>query len=170
MTVAITIAQELLTCLETALLAGPNPPPASRIMLRAGSEVTPLLSTVDDECCTGLGWVRIARITGVRSLGETDNVACFRQERTLELELGVARCAPTAPSASTIPSEDQWEAAALQLDADQGAMEAAICCAFGDDDNALVEEVSVGEYLPFGVDGNCIGGTMTVFVRMTACC
>lgn len=170
MTNAIVIAQELLSCLETALLAGPNPPPVNRVMLRAGSEVTPLLSTVDDECCSGLGWVRIARISGVRNVGELDNVACFAQERTLELELGVARCAPTASSASTIPSEDQWTQAALQLDADQGAMESAVCCAFADGDDAMVEEVSVGEYLPFGVDGNCIGGTMTVSVRMTACC
>lgn len=170
MTNAIVIAQELLSCLETALLAGPNPPPVSRIMLRAGSEVTPLLSTVDDECCSGLGWVRIARISGVRNVGELDNVACFAQERTLELELGVARCAPTGSSASNIPTEDQWTQAALQLDADQGAMESAVCCAFGDGDDAMVEEVSVGEYLPFGVDGNCMGGTMTVSVRMTACC
>lgn len=170
MTNAIVIAQELLACLETALLAGPNPPPVNRVMLRAGAEVTPLLSTVDDECCSGLGWVRIKRMSGVRQVGELDNVACFAQERTLELEVGVARCAPTAPSVSTIPTEDQWEAAALQLDADQGAMEAAICCAFGDLEGSAAEEVSVGEYVPFGPDGNCIGGTMSVFVRMRTCC
>lgn len=169
MTVAMMLAQDLLACLETALLAGPKPPPANKIMLRAGAEVTPLLGTGTDECCTGLGWVRIASISGVRQLGDLDNVSCFRQERTLTLELGVARCPPSA-GISTVPTEDQWTAAALQLDADQGAMEAAICCAFGDIDNIAAEEVAVGEYQPFGVDGNCIGGTMTVFVRMSACC
>lgn len=168
MTVAMTLAQDLLGCLETALLAGPNPPPANRIMLRAGDRVTPMLSTVDDECCSGLGWVRIARITGVKNVGELDNVSCFSQERTLELEMGVARCAPT-PGPSSLTTEEQWETVALQLDADQGSMEAAVCCAFGED-SALVEEASVGEYLPFGPDGNCVGGTMSVFVRMTACC
>lgn len=169
MTQAIVIAQELLSCLETALLAGPNPPPASKIMLRAGAEVTPLLGTGTDECCTGLGWVRIQSISGVRTLGELDNVSCFQQERTLNLELGVARCAPSA-DISTVPSEEQWAAVAMQLDADQGAMEAAICCAFGDLEGSAAEEVAVGEYLPFGVDGNCIGGTMQVSVRMTVCC
>jgi len=169
MTQAIVLAQELLDCLETALLAGPNPPPASSIMLRAGSEVTPLLSTKTDECCSGLGWVRIQSISGVRSLGELDNVACFQQERTLNLELGVARCAPSS-DISTVPTEEQWAAVAMQLDADQGAMEAAICCAFGDLEGSSAEEVAVGEYLPFGVDGNCIGGTMQVSVRMTVCC
>lgn len=169
MTQAIVLAQELLACLETALLAGPNPPPVNKIMLRAGSQVTPMLSTVDDECCSGLGWVRIARKSGVKGLGELDNVSCFSQERTLDLELGVARCMPT-PGASAIPTEDQWEAVALQLDADEGAMEAAICCAFNDLEGSAAEEVAVGEYLPFGPDGNCVGGTMTVFIRMSVCC
>lgn len=169
MTVAITLAEDLRDCLQTALLAGPNPILAQYVMLRAGAEVTPLLGTNDDECCRGLGWVRIVRISGVKGIGELDNVSCFQQERTLELEMGVARCAPSS-DISSVPTEEQWTQAAFQLDADQGAMEAAVCCAFTGADNPLVEEVSVGEYLPFGVDGNCIGGTMSVFVRMTACC
>ena len=169
MTQAIVLAQDLLACLETALLAGPNPPPVTKIMLRAGSQVTPLLSTGTDECCTGLGWVRVASVSGVRELGDRENVSCFSQERTLVLELGVARCAPVGDLA-TIPNEDQWATAALQLDADMGAMEAAVCCAFGDIEGSAAEEVSVGAYEPFGVDGNCIGGTMMVNVRMTNCC
>lgn len=169
MTNAIVIAQELLACLETALAAGPNPPPSDKIMLRAGSEVTPLLGTTTDECCTGLGWVRVSRVSGVRQLGDLDNVSCFQRERTLELELGVARCAPLSDT-STVPTEDQWAAAALQLDADMGAMEAAVCCAFNDLEGSAAEEVSVGDYAPFGVDGNCIGGTMTVLIRMSNCC
>lgn len=168
MTTAMTLAQALLTCLETSLAAGPNPPAST--MLRAGREVTPLLGTNADECCGGLGWVRIARVSGVRQLGERDNVSCFAQERTLVLEMGVARCAPSAP-VSGVPSEADWATTALQLDADMGAMEAAVCCAFGDlDDNPFAEEVAVGDYEPFGVDGNCIGGTMQVTVRMTICC
>lgn len=169
MTSALVLAQELLACLEVALLAGPNPPPVSRIMLRAGREVTPMLSTVDDECCSGLGWVRNVGVSGVRQLGELDNIVCFEQERTLTLELGVARCMPT-PEASVLVSKDQWTAVALQLDADMGAMEAAICCAYGDLEGSRAEEVSVGGYEPFGPDGNCIGGTMTVRIRMSNCC
>lgn len=169
MTAAMTLAQTLLACLETSLAAGPNPPAANRIMLRAGSEVTPMISTMDDECCSGLGWVRIVSISGVRQLGELDNVSCFSQERTLTLELGVARCIPT-PGPSGLVSEDQWTAVALQLDADNGAMEAAVCCAFGDVDDQVAEEVAVGDYEPFGPDGNCVGGRMTVRIRMSACC
>lgn len=169
MTAAMVLAQELLACLETELLAGPNPPPANKIMLRAGSEVTPLLGTGDDECCTGLGWVRIVRTEPVRTVGDASNIVCYTQERNLILEMGVARCAPMAP-VSSVPSEEQWFASALQLDADHGAMEAALCCAFSDLEGSAAEEVAVGAYEPFGVDGNCIGGTLTVTLRYTACC
>lgn len=171
MTNAMVLAQTLLACLETELTTvSAYPVPADKVMLRAGSEVTPLLSTSTDECCTGLGWVRIQSISGVRQLGDLLNASgCFSQERTLILELGVARCMPT-PDAGSIPTEDQWTEVALKLDSDQGSMESAICCAFGDTMELPAEEVAVGEYLPFGVDGNCIGGTMTVGIRMSACC
>jgi hypothetical protein len=169
MTNAIALAQELLACLETALAAGPNPIASQYVMLRAGDQVTPLLGTNDDECCRGLGWVRVAGMTGVRTLGDLDNVSCFSQERTLVLEMGVARCAPSSDITS-VPTEDQWTDAALQLDADHGAMEAAVCCAFGELDGTAAEEVAVGDYRPFGVDGNCIGGTMLLNIRMSACC
>lgn len=169
MTAAIVLAQELLACLEAELEAGPGPIEPQYVMLRAGAEVTPLLGTQDDECCRGLGWVRIVRTTGVRQVGARDNVACYTQERDLVLEMGVARCAPAAPT-SGVPTEDQWTAAALQLDADLGAMERALCCAFSDLEGSGGEEVAVGDYEPFGVDGNCIGGRMTVTLRINACC
>lgn len=169
MTNAIVLAQDLLACLQTQLGANPVPIAPEHVMLRAGGEVTPLLGTRDDECCRGLGWVRIARISGVQQLGDTNNVSCFQAERDLVLELGVVRCAPSS-DVSTVPTEDQWTAAAFQLDTDQGSMEAAICCAFGDLEGTAAEEVAVGEYTPFGVDGNCIGGTMEVRIRMTNCC
>lgn len=169
MTNAIVLAQDLLACLQARLTVSPYPILAEHVMLRAGAQVTPLLGTNDDECCRGLGWVRVQSISGVRSLGELDNASCFSQERTLTLEMGVVRCAPSAPVGS-VPTEDQWTDAALKLDSDQGDMEAAICCAFGDIEGTAAEEVAVGEYQPLGVDGNCIGGTMTVLIRMSACC
>lgn len=171
MTHALTLANELLACLQAALTAPATDFPIANqhVMLRAGAVVTPLLGTNDDECCRGLGWVRIAGISGVRELGDLTNVSCFQQERALTLEMGVARCAPSAPVGS-VPTEDQWTLAATQLDSDQGSMEAAICCAFGDLAGTPAEEVAVGQYEPFGVDGNCIGGTMNIRITMSACC
>lgn len=169
MTNAIVLAQELLSCLQERLIVSPTPILPEHVMLRAGQQVTPLLGTNDDECCRGLGWVRIAGITGARGIGELENVSCFSQERTLTLEMGVVRCAPSAPVGS-VPTELQWTEAALLLDSDQGDMEAAICCAFSDIEGSPAEEVAVGQYEPLGVDGNCIGGTMQVLIRMSACC
>jgi hypothetical protein len=167
MTLAMVRAQELLFCFQNELQAPHSKPILPQhVMLRAGAEVTPLLSRSDDECCRGLGWVRIASISGVKQINSTatEDARCFGQERILTLEIGAARCAPT-PGAGTIPSEDDWTAVALLLDEDQGAMERAVCCAFSE-----LDDVAVGEYTPFGQDGNCIGGTMQVFVTMEACC
>ena len=169
MTNAIVLAQNLLDCLQAEIALGPAPIDPQYVMLRAGGEVTPLLGTNDDECCRGLAWVRVARTEAVRGLGDPSNVSCYTQERNLVLEMGVVRCAPSA-SVSGVPTEAQWLESALLLDADHGAMESALCCAFLDQDQSAAEEVAVGTYEPFGVDGNCIGGIMTVNVRYSACC
>lgn len=169
MTNAIVLTQDLLACLQSALAAGPAPISADHVMLRAGAEVTPLLGQNRDECCEGMAWVRVQGVSGVRQLRDVLNVTCFQAERQLTLEMGVVRCSPSA-GPETVPSEDQWMAAALQLDADMGSMEAAVCCAFGDLEGSAAEEVAVGEYRPLGVDGNCIGGTMTVTILMQNCC
>lgn len=166
------LAQILLGCLETQLQAPhPWPVPVDRVMLRAGEQVIPLASTVTDECCTGLGYVRIAGVDGIRDT--TDRMAssgCFMSERLLTLELGVYRCIPT-PEKDEIVTGDQWSEAALKLDADWQAMEAAICCAFDDPTDQLrIGAVAVGLYEPIGPDANCIGGRTTVSIVMEACC
>ena len=165
------LAQILLGCLETQLQAPhPWPVPEDRVMLRAGEQVIPLASTSTDECCTGLGYVRIAGIQGVRDV--TDRMAasgCFMAERLLTIELGVYRCIPT-PDANEIVTAEQWSEAALTLDADWQAMEAAICCAFGDPEQLRIGPVAVGLYEPIGPDANCIGGRTTVNIVMEACC
>jgi hypothetical protein len=171
-TKAMELAQVLLGCLEAELQAPhPWPVPTDRVMLRAGEQVIPLASTSTDECCTGLGYVRIAGISGVREV--TDRMAaasCFMSERILTLELGVYRCIPT-PDANEIITAAQWDEAALKLDADQGAMEKAVCCAFADPTDQLrIGPVAVGLYEPIGPDANCIGGRMTVNIVMEACC
>lgn len=166
------LAQILLGCLENALQAPhPWPVPSDRVMLRAGEQVIPLASTVTDECCAGLGYVRIATISGARDLRDPlVQSGCFSAERNLTLELGVYRCIPT-PDASEIITADQWTEAALKLDADQGAMERAICCAFGGSTDSLrIGTVAAGTYEPVGPDANCIGGRMTVNIQMEACC
>ena len=172
MTQALSLAQLLVGCLATQLQnPHPWPVPSERVMLRAGEQVIPMLaSTGEDECCLGLGYVRIAGVDGVRDV--TDRMAasgCFMNERVLTLELGVYRCMPT-PDAGAIVSATQWDTLAAKLDADWKAMEAAVCCAFSDPDSLRINAVAVGLYEPVGPDANCLGGRMTVSVSMEACC
>lgn len=170
MSAPMTAAQLLLACLRTALDARPAPPPADKIMLRAGQEVTPLLGKHTDECCTGLAWVRVAGVrANDRYADRTGIGTCFTHTRTATLEMGVVRCAPSA-TVNGVPTADQWTATALQVDSDYEAMEAALCCAYGDL-NDLGDDVPViDQYEPLGVDGNCIGGTMTVEVDLSCGC
>lgn len=163
----MTAAQTLLACLRTALEVRPSPPPDNKIMLRAGDEVTPLLGTHTDECCTGLAWVRIAQITVNPRFQEAGD--CFVPARLVTLEMGVVRCAPQAP-VNSVPTADQWTATALQVDSDYEAMEAALCCAFPDLDSLSDSAPAFGEYTPIGVDGNCIGGTMTINLEVSCGC
>ncbi|MGW0034676.1 hypothetical protein ACWDXD_33285 [Streptomyces sp. NPDC003314] len=172
MTQAINLAQVLLGCLAAQVQAPhPWPVPADRVMLRAGEQVIPLLSSAgEDECCLGLGYVRVAGMSGIREATDRLASGCFQRERVLTLELGVYRCMPT-PEAGAIVTAEQWDLLAQKLDADYGAMEKAICCAFDDPTDDLgIGSVAVGLYQPVGPDANCLGGRMTVNIVMEACC
>jgi hypothetical protein len=162
-------AQILLECLRTELNARPEPPPDSKIMLRAGGEVTPLLGTGTDECCTGLAWVRIASSVPNPDILDLMQAGCFATERVVTLEMGVVRCAPSS-DISGVPTADQWTATALQLDSDHEAMEAALCCSYGPLRDLGNAPPVASEYTPFGVDGNCIGATMTVTLEVNCGC
>lgn len=160
-------SQELLDCLRTELQARPNVP--AYIMLRAGREVTPLLSTVQDECCQGLAWVRFAGAELAQTINPVTGQKCFGQGRQYALEMGVVRCAPT-PGAGSIPTEAQWSSLFFQLDSDYDAMEAALCClkefVYEQADNVPL----MAEYVPLGQDGNCIGGIMTITLEADCGC
>lgn len=171
MTVALPLAQALLQCLDDSLVT--NPP--AQICLRAGERVTPQLSTTEDECCSGLAWVRIASTEPLILRGAEDTMfGCVNHMRLTTLEMGVVRCMPTPP-ADTLVTCDQWTALALQLEADHTSMEAAICCL-----NALLGEGGVpfvgdvilrpGAYEPTGPEGRCLGGTLTVTAEHGCAC
>lgn len=163
MTVYMDAAQELLECYRAALQDPefPEPPPDEKICLRHGESVAPLLGTMEDECCTGLAWVRIVDVEPFR---DDTPAGCLSSERRVTLEMGSAHCLPwgTVEAPATCA---QWTAVALKADAYHGAMEAALCCvvpilsAF-----SWVDNVTAGLYEPTGPDGNCIGGTMRVTV------
>ena len=163
MTVALPLAQSLLACLEDSLTV--NPP--AQVCLRAGEFVNPQISTTEDECCSGLAWVRIVGTDPLILRGQEDlTFGCFNHMRATVLEMGVVRCMPT-PDADTLVSCDQWTALTAQMEADHTAMEAALCClrelVRGGTVPAITDvALYVGEYAPRGPDGRCLGATLTV--------
>lgn len=168
MTRPVEYAQLVLGCLNDAITAGPFPIPQEKICLRFGEIVNPTTGTGEDECCTGLAWVRVA---GDVSLVDPDDPnRCFGPSRRLVLELGTARCIPFG-TVQAGPTCAQWTTAALTMDSDHAAMEQAVCC-FRDLVSSMpfVERVRAGDYEPLGPDGNCIRGTLLMTIDYDCGC
>lgn len=168
MTRPVEFAQIVLTCLNEAITAGPFPIPQEKICLRFGDRVDPQIGTGEDECCTGLAWVRVAGVASLQDLSDQNN--CVSHNRLIMLELGTARCIPfgTLEAGATC---DQWTEAALKLDSDHGAMEAAVCCAREAIEGMRYEPiVRIGDYEPEGPDGNCLKGTLTMTIEYDCGC
>jgi hypothetical protein len=167
------IADALRACLEMEL-AGPNAP--AEVCLRAGAETPLNLGMSQDECCSGLGWVRIASVspTGSGRVGDSlddpDLNQCNNRHMSVGFELGVARCAPFGtPQAG--PTCDQWTELALLLDEDALAMRRAVCCyadsIAGELDYGPVALVRPGAWEPLDTSGGCAGGIMEAAVLIT---
>src|SRR5262245_8457634 len=119
-TVLYKVADTLLTCLCQELAVNPNPP--RYCCIRAGAEVTQDLGArVGDECCEGLGYVKVNSIFPSTNFPLPDDEAydCVRAW-AIELEMGVFRCAPQGGT-GLVPCE-AWTATAQQLMDDAQAM------------------------------------------------
>lgn len=166
MTVYMDVAQSLLECYRTALEARAEPP--AKISLRHGEVVTPQLGTNEDECCSGVAWVRIVSVERLRDLDDF-NSHCAGAERRVTLEMGAASCLPWGTTQAPITA-DQWDAVAARQDVYHDAMEAALCCAWSDLARELGTQAVAGPYEPGGPDGNCVSGTMQVIVDTNCGC
>lgn len=159
------IADALRACLDDAYDTAADPDKPAKIGLRAGQEAPLNFGTREDECCAGLGWVRIASIEPIATA--VDN-PCQLHSRTVELELGVARCAPFG-DATAGPTEDQWATLVLRVDDDALRMRQAVCCyrtSLEGDPLREFWDVREGLWQPLPLEGMCAGGTMLVTVGM----
>lgn len=165
MTVHMEAAQSLLACYESALAATAQPP--AKVGLRHGAEVVPQLGTQEDECCSGLAWVRIVSVENISA--EDPNAVCVGSQRRLTLEMGAVSCLGFGTVENPL-SADAWTDVALLQDAYHGAMEAALCCAYEDLATVLGVHAYAGPYEPTGPDGNCVGAVMQVIVETDCGC
>lgn len=173
------IAQELLTCLCSALndnfVEDPTLVVPGECCIRPGVDIPLDVSeTGVDACCVGEAYVKINSVFPSASFPEPDPLdgvhKCQFTRFTVSLEIGVIRCI------SWNANCEEREFKARLLTADHQAMLAAACC-WGKilQTPAVVgrgTRWSGGEWVPFGPDGGCIGGTMQLFASIpgNSCC
>lgn len=162
------IAEALRICLAEDGFAD-DPAPPKEICHRPGAEAPFAIGTAQDECCSGLAWVRVVSVEPVVEVLDTQDPSfnpCASDTTRVTLELGVARCNPFGTREAG-PTCAEWTALALRMDQDRAAMNQAVCCAKDALDVADGEEIyrmRRGVYEPFPSSGNCAGGTLLVSV------
>lgn len=163
------LADEMVDCLAQEMAKHTNPP--ASVCLRPGDAVNLLLSTTQDECCSGLAWVRLAGFfpsSEVFPAQDGTPLKTGTRAWAITLELGAARCSPR-PDAQHIPTCDQWTTLSHDLMDDAAAMRRAICCFIGGDEPWRRGRVLPGIYQPLAVEGGCVGGVLPVTIQGPAC-
>jgi hypothetical protein len=158
------LAAALQLCLQNALAARPNAPAETCMVYGEGFQQFLSAGLVEDRCCSGFAAVRVAGIEPrVPALGVYEN--CGTSVWQINLEMGVARCAPFGTEQAG-PTCVQMLEVAEQVQSDMGAMVEALCCL-----RPLVESGSMAPtgWVPFGPEGGCTGGIMGVSVQVDAC-
>lgn len=159
------LAEDLLACLATEVAKVPVPP--EQVCLRPGDLVGFLISTRQDECCSGLAWVRVSTFYPSANFPEPLETATVRGEVpswVASLEMGVIRCAPTG-DAEHLPTCTQWTDTTEAVLHDAAAMRAAYCCF----EATRKGSVMPTPWEPFAVEGGCTGGRMELLVRVASC-
>lgn len=163
------IAATLLACLADEANKIPDPPATPRVVcLRPGDRIDLLLSQTEDECCSGLMWVRWNRIyPSGDGFPAADNLVgrCGIERWAVEFELGAVRCAPVG-DVDTLPTCDEWEATTLGTYDDGAAIRRALCCFISSSPYSLV---FVGDGLPMTTEGGCVGVTYKITVAADNC-
>jgi hypothetical protein len=163
------LARELLECLDQEISKVDNPP--AYVGLRPGNVVAHLMSTSEDECCSGLAWVRPATFVPSSGVFPVQDPAPIKgggvRAWAITLELGAVRCAPT-PDAESIPTTEEWDAVTQAVMDDAAAMRRALCC-FIEADPRRSGRVLAGAWLPLDVEGGCVGGIMNITIQGPAC-
>jgi hypothetical protein len=169
--IGMPVAQELLACFTEQLSQLADPP--KYVQLRLGQETGPLIGPNIDECCSGLGWVRISSIyPSWDSFPGPDNtwLPCGPLAYAVVLEMGVAFCMPWSDSGDTLdnidpPSAADWSTAAATQMVHQTLMRRTAACCF-----RPTQRRAVGEWSPLPVEGGCTGGKLLVTVSVPAPC
>lgn len=164
------VAARLLACLAAEVAKHPKPP--KYVSLKPGAQAPIMLDASGrDECCQGSAWVRLSGVVPSStnnwpSADVTPQGGCGTKLLALTFELGVVRCAPTPP-ANKLTEPETWNLVSEYTYQDYIAMTRAICCYLNQFKAPWLN--LTGGYTPLGVDGNCVGGTLTWTVAAPPC-
>lgn len=162
------LARELLECLDQEIQKVLNPP--LYVQLRPGNVVDHLLSTHEDECCSGLAWVRPSGFFPSSAAFPLQDPAPLPKgvgAWAITLELGAVRCAPVGDE-NHLPTAADWDVTTQAVMDDAAAMRRAICC-FIEGVQGRARNVLPGLWQPLSIQGGCVGGILPVTVRGPAC-
>lgn len=167
------IVVDLLACLtaEFNALDTANGVTPRGVCLRPGERMELLLSTTQDECCSGLIWLRPgdmwpssqARFPAVDEQAEP----CDVRRYAVVFELGAARCAPVG-TATTLPTCDQWADVTLATLEDGAALRRAIC-RFKTMSEHIDRLVYQGTQTRMTTEGGCVGVLLTATIAADNC-
>lgn len=168
--VAAPHAHALLECLRGEIAKALKPP--GEVCMRAGDQVNFLISLNEDECCTGLAWVRIAGYPAPSTVtfpdADVEPSKCLPSRWAVVLEMGYVTCAPVGTD-TTLPTCDEWTDLHEALaSADAAFRRAILCCYAADPGNLFV----IGPGTPLPIQGGCAGITRQITVAADAndCC
>jgi hypothetical protein len=165
--VAWPIVEAMLASLADQVRCLASPPAV--VSARPGDRIELLLAQGRDECCEGLGWVRVSSIYPSVQFPAADADAsnCGVRAWAVVLEIGIARCAPV-PGASAIPSAAEWSTVTAAVMDDAAAIRRTVQVfkTLPDFEDSLW---LVGAWVPMTTEGGCVGGSMEVTVQAIAC-
>lgn len=159
---------QVLACLEEAADQVEAPPLYRSI--RMGDSAQANISPSEDECCSGLAWVRPVSIapTNAFPTPESAYTNCPPGELAVVVEIGMIRCAPImAPGsddAFLVPTAAQHAQTAFRVMNDAAALRRAACCMIG-----RGYLVMIGSWSPLPLEANCVGGSMQITVAAPFC-
>lgn len=159
------MAASLRDCLMTELNLRPDPPAEVTLVSGEDGRLWLTLGTAENRCCSGFAWVRVAGVAPRIPESAQQSGNCAVTTWQLDLEMGVARCAPWGDTARG-PSVVELTAGFVQQQRDAEAMRAALCCL-----RPLVQSGRTfpTPWVPFGPDGGCQGGAMGVSIELDDC-
>ena len=172
------MASALLSCLQEQFLTDiPEYPTPDRFGFR-GVE-SPITDDMDpitgyDECCAGLGWVRVGNTTPTDAFPEPTGVlkgcGCFPTGWVVELEVGLLRCyVPGGQETMATPEQqtDNFIRDTIALN----VLKNTLCC-FGAwlCKNHPARAWQINGITINGPRGNCIDRTANIIVGAPRCC